>query len=217
MIDVPLTPQDDDDALAGEYVLGVLDLSDRLAVEARLKTDTAFAAQVARWETHFAALNEDYAPAPVPDGLFSEIESRLFPVAPAARTRWPLWLAGALTAAAVVVGTLFLVQPSSPGTVIANLGAPNAAVAYEARHDGAHLVISRIAGSPPPAGQSHELWVIAPGAAPVSLGVIGLQPLDIEYPRPPSGWVLAISVEPDGGSPTGAPTGPVILTAEIGA
>ena len=33
--DLPLTPQDHDDALAAEYVLGVLDLADRIAVESR--------------------------------------------------------------------------------------------------------------------------------------------------------------------------------------
>ncbi|MFN3845885.1 MAG: anti-sigma factor domain-containing protein [Paracoccaceae bacterium] len=217
MTDIPLPTQQDDDTLAGEYVLGVLNLTDRLAAEARLKTDPAFAAQVVRWESHFAPLNEGYASVPVPDGLFSEIEARLFPVAPSSRTRWHMWLAGALTAAAIMVALLMLMPPSSPGRVIANLGAPDAVVAYQARHDSGHLIVSRITGSAPPAGQTHELWVIAPGAAPVSLGVIGLQPLDVEYPLPPSGWVLAISVEPEGGSPTGAPTGPVILTAEVGA
>jgi len=41
--------------------------------------------------------------------------------------------------------------------------------------------------------------------------------LVVTYPTPPVGWVLAVSVEPAGGSPNGQPTGPVILTAQVGA
>ena len=39
------------------------------------------------------------------------------------------------------------------------------------------------------------------------------EPLTVRYPVPPAGWTLAVSFEPAGGSPTGAPTGPVILSA----
>ncbi len=63
----------------------------------------------------------------------------------------------------------------------------------------------------------HELWIIAPDAAPVSLGLLADGPLTVQYPMPPRGWTLAVSIEPAGGSPTGAPTGPVIIATEIGA
>ena len=46
----PLTPDGADDALAAEYVLGVLDIGERLAAEARLRTDAGFRARVAAWE-----------------------------------------------------------------------------------------------------------------------------------------------------------------------
>lgn len=62
----------------------------------------------------------------------------------------------------------------------------------------------------------HELWIIAPNANPVSLGLLQDRPLVVTYPEPPAGFVFAVSVEPEGGSPTGQPTGPVILTAEVG-
>ncbi|NJS39667.1 MAG: hypothetical protein HC783_12365 [Rhodobacteraceae bacterium] len=65
-------------------------------------------------------------------------------------------------------------------------------------------------------GRVHELWLIAPGAAPVSLGLLDAPELMVAYPRPPEGWTLAVSIEPAGGSPIGTPTGPVILTAEVG-
>ncbi|MFN4131318.1 MAG: anti-sigma factor domain-containing protein [Paracoccaceae bacterium] len=215
MTDTPLTPSEEDDALAAEYVLGVLALPDRMAAGARMKTDAAFAARVLAWEAHFAPLNAAYANVPVPPDLLPQIESRLFPRRAALHGGWRLWLAGAVTASVVGLGVVLLMPPSAPGTVIASLGTDGAALVYEARHDGTHLRVTRVAGTPAPEGQTHELWVIVPGAAPVSLGLLGTDPLDVEYPRPPAGWVLAVSVEPAGGSPTGAPTGPVILTTEL--
>ena len=49
-----LPPIDDDDLLAGEYVLGVLDADARAAATRRLEGDPEFAARVARWDAHFA-------------------------------------------------------------------------------------------------------------------------------------------------------------------
>ncbi|OYW52375.1 MAG: hypothetical protein B7Z31_12750 [Rhodobacterales bacterium 12-65-15] len=62
----------------------------------------------------------------------------------------------------------------------------------------------------------HEVWLIAPDAAPVSLGTVADAPISVTYPRPPEGWQIAVSIEPEGGSPYGTPTGPVILTTVIG-
>ena len=105
--------------------------------------------------------------------------------------------------------------PTPQGDVVAQLATEDRALVYQAAWENGELMVSRLAGSRPGAGQDHELWIIAPGAAPVSLGVLGNTDLHVPYPRPPVGWVLAVTVEPSGGSPTGAPTGPVILTAEI--
>jgi anti-sigma-K factor RskA len=69
----------------------------------------------------------------------------------------------------------------------------------------------------PAAGHDHELWLIAgEGAAPVSLGLVRTTaPQRLAVPAALRGALrpaatLALSVEPTGGSPTGAPTGPVI-------
>lgn len=67
----------------------------------------------------------------------------------------------------------------------------------------------------------HELWAIAGDAAPVSLGVvpengrITLTLPDALRGSPQSGLVLALSDEPPGGSPTGAPTGDVLAVGEV--
>lgn len=66
------------------------------------------------------------------------------------------------------------------------------------------------------AGKATELWLIPPGAKPISLGVIPTDrtasialPAAIVAQLGPKA-LLAVSVEPPGGSPTGQPTGPVI-------
>ena len=70
-------------------------------------------------------------------------------------------------------------------------------------------------------GRSYELWLITGrSAAPKSLGVVGgdeftQRPLpaniDLETLRSAT---YAVSLEPTGGSPTGAPTGPVLFTGK---
>ena len=213
-----LTPQDADDALAAEYVLGVQDLSDRAATETRIKRDPAFADLVTAWENRFAGLNDGFEEARAPN-LLPRIEARLFPAAKSARpARLPMmrWLSGAAFAAALVlVGVATLVPPRPD--LVAVLATADNRLSYEVASYGDRLQITRVAGVPAVEGQVHELWVIAPGAAPVSLGLLAEGPLVVTYPTPPAGWVLAVSVEPTGGSPIGQPTGPVILTAQVGA
>ena len=220
MTDAPLTPREADDALAAEYVLGVLDLSERAAAEARIKRDPAFAAMVTDWEVRMGGLNDAYDEAPAPD-LLPRIEARLFPGAAApkpARRRFGLgfgWLSGAAIAAVVALATVATLAPPRPD-LVATLATADNRLAYRVTHFGETLQVTRVAGVPAVEGQVHELWIIAPDASPVSLGLLEDRPLVIDYPTPPEGFVFAVSVEPAGGSPTGQPTGPVILTAAVG-
>lgn len=217
MTDAPLSPRDADDALAAEYVLGVQDLAERSATVVRIKRDPAFAALVTDWEFRLDGLNDGFAEAKAPN-LMPKIEARLFPkAATPQRQMTPLrWLSGAAFAASLVIVGIATLVPPRPD-VVAVLATADNRLSYEVASYGDTLQITRVAGVPAVAGQVHELWVIAPGAAPVSLGLLQDQPLVVTYPTPPNGWVLAVSVEPEGGSQTGIPTGPVILTAQVGA
>ena len=215
--DRALTPDDAADLLAAEYVMGVLPLADRAAAEARLRRDEGFAARVAAWENHLADLNDDYAEVEPPEDLLTRTEARLFPVATRRRNAWFAWLAGASAAAVMAIAAVIFLSPPPIGNapLIATLGEPDAPLAFEARYDGASLIVARVAGTAPGPGQAYELWIIAPTAAPVSLGLLGDEPLAIPYPMPPAGWTLAVSLEPAGGSPTGAPTGPVVAAGPV--
>ena len=215
MTDTPLSPRDADDIEAAEYVLGVQDLADRRATEARAKADPTFAARVTDWEQRLSGLNDGFDAAPAPNVL-PAIEARLFPKPARRRGGLLAWLSGAAVAMAIVLLAVAILVPPA-NTVVAVLGTPDARLVYEVRQFGQELQVQRVAGTPAVAGRVHELWLIAPGAAPVSLGLLAEAELVVNYPRPPEGWTLAISIEPEGGSPIGSPTGPVILSAVIGA
>lgn len=211
MTDIPLTPDEEDEALAGEYVLGVLDLAGRSAVETRMRRDSGFAARVQAWETRLAGLNDGFAEAPAPN-LLPRIEARLFPTAPRPRRNLIGWLSGVALGATLAIAAVVVVAPPTPD-VVAVLSSKDRALTYRLTHFGDRLTVTRVAGTAAPVGQVHELWIIAPGAAPVSLGLLQDQPLVVNYPAPPEGWLFAVSVEPAGGSPRGLPSGPVILAA----
>lgn len=72
-------------------------------------------------------------------------------------------------------------------------------------------------------GKTPELWLIVGDEAPRSLGLIDLRgaqshPIPEEYRKQlQSGASLAISLEPPGGSPTGAPTGPIVAVGKLSA
>ena len=87
--------------------------------------------------------------------------------------------------------------------------------------DGNSLKLSGLQAVAVPTDRDLELWAIADGA-PESLGVIKLVGGNGELTfntrqrqRFSAGKVLAISLEPRGGSPTGSPTGPVLFTGKV--
>lgn len=217
MTDRDLPPDDEDDALAAEYVLGLLPLDERAAAEGRAKADPVFAARVQAWEARMSTLNPGFAEVPAPD-LLPAIERRLFPqpekTGPRRGLSWG-FLGGIVTAVVLALAVLVSQDQVAPGPVLtASLSAEAQPLAFEARFDAASgtLTLTRTAGDAPGAGQDLELWVIGSEGVPASLGLVRTAELTLQAPALGSGQVLAISLEPAGGSPTGAPTGPVLVT-----
>lgn len=210
-----LSPAEEADALAAEFVLGVLPQQDRLTAEARIKSDPDFAAKVMAWETHFDALNDDYASTPAPD-LMPQIEARIFGQQVAPKRSWWGFIAGAAAAAALVVAVvLVLPQGGQVGPVLtASLSANTQDLAFNATYAEGELTLARVSGSDAAAGRDYELWLIVGDAAPVSLGLIK----DVNSTRMlkdlAPGSVLAVSLELEGGSTTGSPT-EVLMVGEV--
>lgn len=236
-----MTPEDDkdlehhdDDTIAAEYVLGVLPARERQEAARRIERDAAFARQVEAWEARFAPLAATYAPIVPPAALKQRIDAALFgregtEQASPVRFLDSLWLwrglAAASLAVALALGTLFFAVPpaDSPSPrLIASLSHEESDLSVIAFYDAAanEIVLARLAGDRPP-DSDFELWVIEDENAPVSLGVfedeagirLGLAGETESVLRP--GSLLAISVEPIGGSPTGQPTGPVVAVGDL--
>ena len=83
-----------------------------------------------------------------------------------------------------------------------------------------NITVRRVTSSPD-AGRSYELWLIDKSSAPHSLGLVGTDEfttrplpanLDVDAMRAAS---YAVSLEPAGGSPSGAPTGPILFTGAM--
>ena len=225
-----------DEVIAGEYVLGVLSAEDRRKVEARLAKDRQFAAMVKRWAENLATFNDDYEALQLPPRVRRPVEHRILGTAPCDAVLtgtvvggfWhslALWRALAFASLAVAAGLAFWVsaliapRPVTNGRLVADLTGEGAAINLVARYDDASgaLHVTPIAGGRNKE-KSLELWLTQQGRAPVSLGVLpqtgeGALAVPAEMRgRLLQGAVLAVSVEPFGGSPTGNATGPVIAS-----
>jgi anti-sigma-K factor RskA len=211
-----LSPNEEADALAAEYVLGVLSYDDRLAAEARLKSDSDFADRVSRWIMHFDALNEDYEPVQAPN-LMPQIEERIFGRQESKKRNWWGFVVGVGAAAAIAVAALIIIPTPATPEFVATLQAEGQPLVIAASYADGVITIVRSAGPAAEAGRVYELWLIDGDKAPVSLGLIDAASVQRPVANMPKGAVLAISLEPTGGSTTGAPTGPVLVTGVVAA
>jgi anti-sigma-K factor RskA len=205
---------DDLNDLAGEYVLGTLAGADRIAFEGRLQRDTAAMRAVALWALHLQPLADAVTPAIPAPQLWQRIERQLgLPVRTKKRT--PMWIAAAVAAAIVAVAFLFPDLYMRPDVnAVAQLAPPTGgepAFVVSVLDDQETLLI-RASSVPPQPNNAYELWVVPQTGAPISLGVVeqtGETERDVaENLRPllAVGGTLAVSLEPAGGSTTGAPT-----------
>lgn len=214
----------EDDLLAAEYVLGTLPLEERLPAEQRARADAAFAALIAKWEGHLgASLNVEYVSMPVPD-LLPRIEARLFGTPGRAQGRRFIRMMSILGGA--VVACLALVafgiwqtggMRPPPQEYAATLEQQGTKLAFAAdwNPDTRELQVTRTSGPSAGPGHDYELWLIGKSGVPVSLGLVRGHQHRASVPALTPGAVLAVSLEPTGGSRTGSPTGPVLVKGVV--
>jgi anti-sigma-K factor RskA len=242
-MNTPLEPERE--LRCAEYALGVLDAGERRELEQALPDDPALQAALDQWHARFAPLADAVAPLEPPARVWLRVRDALgfapapaAPAAPAAsRPGWRdnlrlwRWLAiGASVAAlALLAVNLVWLRGTEPPAAVAS----PYLVATIARHDGvahwtatvdlprASLVVVPAVAPRVATNRATELWLIPPDAQPIPLGVfapdapatLALSPTIVARMRARA--TLAVSLEPPGGSPTGAPTGPVIATGAL--
>jgi anti-sigma-K factor RskA len=233
------------EAQAMDYALGAGSRAERKAAEVRLISDPEFRAAVERWQALLSPLDDATAaemPPPVVwQAIAAEVQPqpRLQTAAPKSAGLWnnlAIWrwlgLGGTVLAA---LAAAFLIAPAAPPPARPAAAAGPALVATLADSEGRPLLAAAfdpgkgevrfapVASPDGTAGKVPELWVIEGKNPPRSLGVIDISAgATHAIPRTrlaglKPGAILAISIEPVGGSRTGAPTGPVIATGALSA
>jgi anti-sigma-K factor RskA len=215
--------------IAAEYVLGVLSAAERDAVQARIARDPALRAEVEYWERRLGVLASEVKPIEPPARVWTNIDAALATV-PSHGGLWRnllfwRWVAigsVAVAATSLVALVYFARVPTANAPLIAKLDASGGQAGFVATIDSGGKGLTIVPASVPAVSErALQLWLIAPGEKPQSLGLIEAgRAVHIALParliRDIAPQVtLAVSLEPLGGSPTGLPTGPVIASGKL--
>lgn len=219
------------DALAAEYVLGTLEEEERIAVSGRRLREWALDDAIVDWEQRLAPLMWAIPELKPRSDLFAEIEtrlairrsvnSRLIDLEQHARRWRRTALAATAVAAAllVVIGVRETMRPQLDMSYVAVLQKDDSSPAFllAVDLDKRSVSIRPVAAQAQP-GKTYQLWIASDklGAAPQSLGLIAdlskvtRHALASYSPAIVEKATFGISLEPEGGSPTGLPTGPAL-------
>lgn len=228
--------REDRDLLAAEYVLGVLSASEWRQAERRLEADPVFAREVAFWEERLAGLTNAIPSVQSPLDGWQRVEAAITRADKERKRSDGLWnnialwrnvAIGSISVALASIAALIAVtlEPTPGGeALLARLDIEGGEVGFVAAANPGDRTLAIV-----PAAlldsrtqpTSFELWVIPPGGTPHSLGLVDPSRA-VKFVVPPELWphvsadsVLAITVEPKGGSPTGQPTGPIIANGKL--
>jgi anti-sigma-K factor RskA len=215
--------------LAAEYALGTLRGAARRRFERVLAADAPLRDLVQAWELRLNLLAESAPAVAPPTRVWQRIEQRLgpAPVREGLLERWwnslGFWRGAGLQAMAATAALALYIglAPAPPGpSYIAVLIDANKTPILVAKFDADTRQLSVRSLQAPAAdpAHSHELWMVAGGNAPRSLGLLGGEETTVSLPADQAAAlanaVLAISLEPPGGSPNGAPT-EVLFTGAV--
>jgi anti-sigma-K factor RskA len=218
--------------LAAEYALGTLRGGARRRFQRWMGEDAALSRSVREWQARLAPMAASVAPVAPRARVWQEIEGRLGLAnrddssKSSARTS-SIWRALGLVAGGALAAALFMTQllpllqkPAGTSSYVAVLSDPRTqkpVLLVSAGRKGSQLRVKTLDPAIHVADASLELWALPKGGKPKSLGVFsrGNEVLRLASSADQSLSdvpMLAVSLEPKGGSPTGLPTGPVLYS-----
>jgi len=227
------------DALAADYVSGALRGGARRRFESLLPAHAALRGAVRGWEGRLMPLTGVLAPVRPSPAVWARIEARIHggptvpePSPPAGWWRQlAFWrgLSAIAGAAALSLGVMLAspgpVQPPIVVVLSAATPAPGSAAGSvlpasfvaSISGDGRSMVTRPLVNVSLEANRALELWAVPTSGAPRSLGLISADKATVvQRGKVLDGTAaLAVSLEPAGGSTTGAPSGPVLFVGKL--
>jgi len=221
------------DRLAADYVTGTLRGPARRRFESLLSAHPLLRGAVRDWQSRLIPLTLSVEPRKPPAAVWKRIEARIGGTAAApARSGWwtrlALWrgLAAVASVAAISLSVLLASPGPAQAPIVVVLNATGATAdgnivpatfVASISGDGRAMVTKPLQNVSLSANRALELWAVPPQGAPRSLGLISAQGATIVKRGKvlDNTAALAVSLEPPGGSPTGAPTGPVLWVGKL--
>lgn len=211
-------------ALAADYAIGLMPTAARRRFEQLLLDDAELRVELAKWQESLASLNEPLVEVPVPDRVWTTINARIEPQelhVPAKRPFWN-WLRVTVAVCSLLVAvTLGILYNRDSSQYSATLLSASAQPALRIKAHDDYLQVEPLTLAAVAPGHSLELWAVPADGKPISLGVIpaggkGRVALsEKQHALLGKPIALAVSLEPEGGSPTGQPTGPVLYQGAL--
>lgn len=217
------------DMLASEYALGTLHGRARKRFERLLRDDADLRRTVMEWDERLAPMAQAIAPVNPPRRVWRKIEQRI--QQPKLHTgifqSLNFWRGLAMITSSFAFALLlfFGLAPhrESPPSYVAVLSDSKNQPVLTVRYvEGERaLDVKIVQASSIAEDRSLELWTLPKGGAPRSLGLvpssgrIKVKLATDQVGAMPTIPALAVSLEPKGGSPTGAPTGPVLYSGPL--
>lgn len=228
---------DDSERLSrvGNYVLGLLEESERAAMERDMEADPALRLAVTRFAERMHALDETKASTPVSEHIWPRIAKAIEGIPqdrPAAKVITPArkpgpekrgaWRSAAMAASIMVaLGIGYLAGSTMTSTpqpvVLVVLDTPDnlPGAIFEAYADNSVRIVP-LQSFVVPEGKIMQVWTLYDkSVGPVSLGTLTRAQVTMlgahALPRPAAEQLYEITLESAPGSPTGKPTGPILV------
>lgn len=215
--------------LAAQYVLGTLRGPARRRFEHLCARDANALHAVRRWEERLVDLLAGVVPVAPSAVVWDQIKFRVRRDRALRPKRvfgtfgnWRFALAAGIAALAIAFGLWTGFGPGSTEQIATVWDQQQQMWSIEATRSRGELHVNAGDNLMLDPARAYELWALpGAGAAPVSLGLMPksgqwtLQLNDAQRLALSRSKQIAISLEPPGGSPTGAPTGPVLFVAEV--
>jgi anti-sigma-K factor RskA len=206
------------DRLAAEYVLGTLRGTARRRFERAAGANARVGGAVRRWEDRFMGLAPG-ASAVRPSrrvwaGIVRQVEALEHTDDRGSGARaWQFALAAVLIGVVVALGWYrFVYEPRPQAAAVFASTTGTQLWRVEVSRDTTQLHMATLGPVPLEPGHSFELWALPAGGKPVSLGLMptagtaNARLTDLQRAALLASSKVAISLEPQGGSPTGTPT-----------